>query len=455
MSIDKATNLTSGNIVQRITALAAPLIAASFIQMAYTMTDMAWLGKLGSKPIAAVGAASFIIWLSNSASFITKIGAEISISQSLGAGDRAKAKSYANHVGQLSFILSLAIGLIVAVAAPMFIHFFHLDSDINPIGIEYLRWIAPGLFFTCCNNSFGGIYYGTGNSSTPFWITSIGLVINMILDPLLIFGWGIVPALGTNGAGIATTLSQFVVFAIYIHRLYLRPFAALGTLKLWRKMHRHQTLRILRLGLPVSFHNVLFATISMALAQITARFGHVGVAVFSVGSQIESVSWMTASGFSTALGAFVGQNYGARLYERIRKGYYVSLAMAGSIGIAATIAFLAAGEPIFGLFINEAGTLEEGTLYLHILAISQLFMVVELVTGGAFNGVGRTTPPALLSVGGNLLRIPLALGLITFTSLGMSGVWWSITISSVIKGVAIVVWFSHAVLRKLPHMDKA
>lgn len=444
--MDQVKNLTTGSITRGITSLAAPLIAASFVQMAYSMTDMAWLGRLGSEQVAAVGAASFIIWLCNSLSFVTKIGAEISISQALGSGSKDRAHAFADHAAFLSFLLALSVAVIVYVFSPVMIRFFSLAPHISLQSVGYLQLVVPGLFFTCNNNTFGGIYYGTGNSKTPFRIAATGLVANMLLDPLFIFGAGIIPAMGTKGAALATTLAQLLVFSLYIGRLYTRRFP-LGRLKLFFRIHKDYALWILRLGLPVSLQNMFFATLSSTLAHLASRFGHIGMAVFSVGSQIEAISWMTAGGFSTALGAYVGQNFGAKNWFRIIKGYRISLYLAGSVGLVAGLAFILAGEPIFSLFINEPLTREAGGMYLFVLGFSQVFMVAELVTAGAFNGVGRTLPPAVLSIAGNALRIPLAYWLVTFPALGLTGIWWSLTISSVLKGIVLMLWFWFAVIR--------
>ncbi|MFR0836568.1 MAG: MATE family efflux transporter [Barnesiella sp.] len=160
---------------------------------------------------------------------------------------------------------------------------------------------------------------------------------------------------------------------------------------------------------------------------------------------------MTAGGFSTALGSFVGQNFGAKKYGRIVKGYQISMLLAGGIGLAAGLAFFFAGDMIFSLFVTEPETYHAGGVYLHILALSQVFMVMETVTAGAFNGLGRTSIPALLSIVLNACRIPMAYGLVTFAILGVTGIWWSITISSILKGTILTLWFYYAIIRKYKH----
>ena len=445
--MDKIKDLTQGRITHVIGTLAAPLIGASFVQMAYSMTDMLWLGRLGSGPVAAVGAAFFFTWLNNALSYTPKIGTEITVAQSLGSGEKEQAHIYANTGAFLSIGMAIIYGMIVLVAAPWMLGIFHLTPEISAIGVDYLRWVIPGMFAGFNINTYASVYYGAGNSRLPFRLIGLGLILNILLDPLFIFGWGSFPEMGTRGAAVATSFSQLFVFALFVARLYTNR-SPLKKLSFFVSVKKEFVRRIVQLGLPVSLQSALFSVIGMTLGSFAARFGHVGVAVQSLGSQIEAISWMTASGFSTALSSFVAQNYGAKLYTRIRKAYYITLGLAGSIGLVATIGFILFPETIFGIFISEPEALREGAIYLRIMGYSQLWMVLELVTTGGFNGVGKTLIPAYTGISLNLLRIPLSL-LLMNSALGLSGIWWSITISSTLKGLVLAVWFYLGVLRPL------
>ena len=127
--------------------MALPLISASFVQMAYSMTDMLWLGHLGSDAVAAAGAAGFFVWLCNALSFMTKIGAEITVSQSVGARDYKRAAEYAGHAVSLVSVLALLYICILVVAAPALIGLFHFEEGVAAQAVRYLRIVAPGLFF--------------------------------------------------------------------------------------------------------------------------------------------------------------------------------------------------------------------------------------------------------------------------------------------------------------------
>ncbi len=420
--------------------MAIPLITASFVQMAYNMTDMIWLGHLSSESVAAVGVAGFFTWLCNALSFTGKVGAEVTVSQSLGAGKKILAKVYANQAATLSAIMALVYALFIFITAPGLVAFFRLDDHVSGLAVEYMKIVAPGIFFTFNNNTFSGLYNGQGNSKTPLKIVTIGLVFNMILDPLLIYGAGPIPGLGTAGAAIATAFSQFIVYSIFVTKLFIRR-SAIGKLHFLTHPRGTFISRIAKLGVPVSAQSALFSMFSMTLGSMASTWGHTGVAVQSIGAQIEAITWMTGAGFSTALASFVGQNYGARNFERIRKGYSYTMKLALVFSGIATFAFIFFGRELFGIFVNEPQTLDAGRDYMFILAMSQIFVSIESVTAGAFNGCGRTTPPAIVGVVLTGLRLPFAYALMQVPSLGLNGIWLSITVSSILKGVVLAAWY--------------
>ena len=216
--------------------------------------------------------------------------------------------------------------------------------------------------------------------------------------------------------------------------------------KYWDKEYVY---KISKMGFPVAIQNGLFSFFSMVLAKIIAGFGPTPIAVQKVGSQIEAISWMTAGGFSTAIGTFIGQNYGAKKWDRIKKGYIVVMGMAIITGLAATILLVFLGGEIFSLFLPNEDAIRLGETYLKILGYSQLFMCVEITAAGAFNGFGKTTIPSVVSIVFTALRIPLALFLSKSTALGLDGVWWSISLSSFVKGILVTFLFWLLILRPM------
>jgi putative MATE family efflux protein len=437
----KVKNLTEGPITGQIIRLTMPILGTSLVQMAYNLTDMLWLGRVGSNAVAAVGIASYFSWVGVSMMLIGRIGAEVGVSQSLGAGNKLRAERFAINAVTLVLALSAIYGLFTYLFAPELVSFFHIkNSSVETAAISYTRIISIGSLLYYLNPTLTGIINGTGNSKLPFRINVIGLVCNVVLNPMLIFGLGPFPKLGSDGSAIATVISQGVVLLVFT-LVISQGKSALGKIKIRLQFDNQYFKEIIKLGLPVALHSILFASFAVALARIISPWGAMPIAVQSVGAQIEALSWMTAGGFSTALGIFTGQNFGAGRWDRIFKGYYTTISISGTIGIVVTICFLLFGREIYTLFLREEEAIGLGMSYLSILAISQFFMCVEITTGGVFNGIGRTIPPSLVGITLTGFRIPLALYLSGPEIFGVTGVWWSITLTSVLKGLVLFGWF--------------
>ncbi|NLX61910.1 MAG: MATE family efflux transporter [Tissierellia bacterium] len=434
--------LTEGSITGKLVRLALPIMATSFVQVAYNMTDMIWMGRVGTKAVAASGTAGLFIWFASALFMIPKIGAEVTIAQAYGREDMESARKFASNNLKLSMVIALIYGFLLIVFRHQIIGFFNLrDQEVVSMAIDYLVIISLGFIFYFINPVFSGIFNGSGNSATPFKINSVGLITNMILDPLMIMGIGPFPEMGIRGAAIATVIAQALVTTIFV--LTSRKKSNLfKDINIFKTPFDKDCIRtIFKLGLPASIQQGIFAGIGMIIARIIAQWGPIPVAAQKVGNQIESISWMTAGGFSTAISAFVGQNYGAGKLDRIREGYKKGLQIVGTIGVFATILLVFGANPLFKIFIpDDLEALKVGVRYLRILGLSEILMCFEIASRGAFNGLGRTIPPSIVGIVFNALRIPMAL-ILSSTSLGLDGIWWTITISSMLKGLVLTIWY--------------
>jgi putative MATE family efflux protein len=438
--MDKTVNLTEGSIAKTLFRLALPIMGTSFVQMAYNLIDMLWVGKIGTGAVAAVGTAGFFTWLANAFILIPKIGAEVGVAQSIGQKDMKEVKKYIKHSIQMGVFFALIYGLAMIVFRNGLISFFNLGEDkIIQATIQYLVVVSCGFVFFFINPIFTAIFNGYGDSKTPFIINSIGLITNVLLDPLLIMGIGPFPRLEVVGAAIATIIAQGVATLVFVIKARKTP-EIFSNIQLLHKPDLLHIQRIVKLGLPVALQSGFFSIIAMVLARIIAFWGPIPIAVQKVGSQIEAISWMTAGGFQSAMSAFVGQNYGAQKWERINRGYRVGIAIVSLIGLFATALLFFGSRTLFSVFIQEEEAIRYGIHYLKILAFSQLFMCVEITTAGAFNGLGKTMPPSIVGVVFNALRIPGAIFLAS-TSLGLDGIWWAISVSSIFKGIVLTMWY--------------
>lgn len=444
----RLNDLTQGPILKGLVTMALPIMGTSFIQMAYNLTDMIWIGFMGSSAVAAVGIAGFFIWLSQAFIFLSKIGTEIKVAQATGAGDDLRAESIARTGIHITVVISILYSILILLCRNVLISFFNTNSaQVDAMSLEYLIVIAIGFVFPFCNQVFTGIFNGRGDSKSPFKINALGLVINMVLDPLLINGLGPVPSMGVLGAALATVIAQMVVFGVFLYQIRFKH-TLFHQFSIFKKLRLTDAWMIMKMGLPPAVQSALFTMISIVIARFIADYGPLPIAVQKVGSQIESITWMTASGFAIALGAFVGQNYGAKKYQRVLEGYHTAMKVAFVLGAFNTILLFGGAKWLFMIFIREPEAIALGVDYLRILALSQLFMCIEITISGAFNGIGKTEPAAITSIVFNLLRIPMALYFSRYTVLGLNGIWWSITISSIFKGAIVYIWFGMLIKKK-------
>lgn len=438
--MSKNVNLLDGSIISSMSRLAFPIMGASLIQMGYNLVDMIWIGRLGSGAVAAVGAAGMFLWMANGVTTVPRIGGQVTVGQKLGAGQQKEAAEYAACALRMGLFLGIIYGLICALFNKPLISFFKLNS---PEVIAEARWylvIAGGLLiFFFLDQVIGGILAAMGNTVTTFRVTTVGLVINLVLDPVLIFGLGPFPRLEVIGAALATVFAQMIVFLLYLKAIWNEP-VIFRNLHLLRRSNRVHLNEIVKIGLPSALQDVLFSAISMVIARFVAGYGDAAVAVQKVGGQIESISWMMGGGFAMAVNSFVVQNYGAGKIERVRKGFRTAIMIMGIWGLFNTFLLMTFPKFFFSIFISEPDVIPMGVDYLRIIGISEVFICLEGAATGAFQGLGKTVPPSIVGITFNALRIPAAL-LLSHTALGLNGIWWVLTVSCIFKGTILPLWY--------------
>ena len=451
-------------IFPALTRLAMPIMASAFLVTAYNLTDMAWVGTLGSDAVASVGVGGMYTWLSAGVILLARMGGQVMLGQSLGAGDREKAGCYARAAVHLGILLGLLYGIVCLVFTPHLVGYFHLSGAAVIRDAErYIRITGGLVVFFFMTFLLTGLFTAQGDSATPFRANLMGLLLNMTLDPMMIRGIGPFPSLGVTGAAAATVFSQSVVMMLLIFHL-LSPAGAGNVLRNRgegaaeapdlcsghpQPEHRQRCPRlhpeemsvyadIVRIGLPTSVQNMIYTGISFVLTQLAAGYGDLALAVLRMGNQIESVSWNISDGFAASINAFTAQNYGARQRDRIRKGYDIAFRILGSWGLFVTAMFLLFPEQISGIFFHEAGEIQVSAGYLRIVGLCEVFMCIESMTVGALSGLGKTRLCSAVSITLTGARIPYA-WILCRTSLGLTGIWWALSISSISKGI---VFFS-------------
>ena len=363
------------------------------------------------------------------------------VAQCIGRGEKEKAHGFAQAAVQLAAFMGMAYALLSLVFTKQMVGFFQLaDAEAHAAAMSYTK-IACGLIvFSFMTLTLTGLYTAQGDSKTPFLANLIGLVTNMILDPVLILGPGPFPKLGVTGAAIATVTAQAIVMSIMALAVIIRKKEnVLKGIHLLAKIPREYLGGICRIGIPTAVQGMAYCAISMVLTRMVSGYGAEAVATQRVGGQIESISWNTADGFAAALNAFIAQNYGAGKMDRVKKGYRASLWTVGIWGILITLAFVCFPRPIAEIFFHEPKAITTAVGYLIIIGFSEAFMCVELTTVGALSGLGRTKLCSIISITFTSARIPLAI--ILGGLMGLSGIWWALSATSIVKGIIFTCTF--------------
>lgn len=433
-------NLTKGPILKTLTKLAIPIMASSFLGTLYNITDMAWIGLLGSKAVAGVGVGGMFTWLSQGLAAMARMGGQVQVAQCIGRGERDRAHGFAQAAVQLATLMGMAYAVISLVFTRQMVAFFQLtDPEAQTAALSYTK-IACGLIvFSFLTLTMTGLYTAQGDSKTPFLANLIGLVTNMILDPVLILGPGPFPKLGVVGAAIATVTAQAIVMMMILGVIIQKKENVLKGIRLTAKIPKEYLGGLCRIGIPTAIQGMAYCAISMVLTRMVSAYGAEAVATQRVGGQIESISWNTADGFAAALNAFIAQNYGAGKMDRVRKGYRASLWTVGIWGLLISFVFICFPKAIADIFFHEPKAVATAVGYLVIIGFSEAFMCVELTTVGALSGLGRTRLCSIISIAFTSARIPLAI--ILGGLIGLSGIWWALSITSIIKGIIFTCTF--------------
>lgn len=422
----KKIDLTKGKVITVLTSLALPIMGSSLLQFTYNLIDMLWVGGLGSDAVASIGSSSFFIGLGYSINSLVVIGTGIKVSHAIGRKDNKEVKQYINSGIAINFIIAIIYTLTLIVLGRSFISFLSLNNEfVERNSYYYLAINAPILFFAFFNSLYTRIFSSFGNNGDSFKINAIGMIMNIILDPVFIY----VFKLGVLGAAVATLISNIVMFVLY-------KIKSNGILHYDKSIgvDKEKILDIVRLGFPMAFQRILFTIVNIILAKIIAIFGTNSIAAQKIGLQIESITYMVIGGLNGAISSFTGQNFGANKFKRIKQGYYTALLLGIIYSMIMSIVFIVFKEPIIRLFIREENTILIASGYLQAVAFSQSFSTIEMVSNGFFTGLGMPKIPATISIVFTVLRIPMAL--ILMKSLGITGIWWSIAFSSILKGIA-------------------
>lgn len=442
----QVNNVTHGPIFKKLVLLAIPILLTTLSQMAYNLTDIFWIGKVDAiglsetAAVAAVGTAAYLTWFGFGLILIGKIGTSVRISHAVGRDELHKVNVYATNGLFLQATLGIIYSILSVVFTKQYLMIFNIESaTIISYTTDYIKIVGALLFVQFLVHGFVAINEGLGQTKVNLIILAIGFLFNMGLDPLFI----LVFRLGVSGAALATVTSQIITLIIF----YMVYHKLNPEVKAFKASNFNFTAikRIVKVGMPVGLQSLFFTLVAIFIARKIYMFGEDVVAAQRIGVQIEQLTWLIGSGFQTAITVFVGQNFGAKTFDRIRKAIMYTAMVLIPYGLMVTGLLLLFPRGLMSIFMDELVPISHGVVYLEIIALSQIFMIIEGIGTGFFNGIAKSYISSMTGILGNGLRIPLVLWLIQ--DMDEVGIWWSFNISSIFKAVVILAFFIYFISR--------
>lgn len=462
MNKSSGMDLTKGSIFGNLMKLALPIMLSNFFQTFYNLTDAFWLGKLGDQARAAVSVAGMtfpIVFFLSSFGFGFVVAGTSLIAQYKGAGKIEKAREV---VGQ--FIIILIFFCIFFIFISTFfideiLHLLQTPTEIFDYAKSYISIILSGMIFMFIFLSYQSFSHGLGDTVSPMKIQLVSVGLNVILDPLLIFGVGFFPQLGIVGAAYATISARIVgsILAVIMMKKkspLLLPH--LNNLIPDKKM----LLRILKISIPASFAQSMTSLGFLLLQGFVNSFGTLVISINSIGNRLTGFFMMPAMGISNALSAIVGQNIGAKKIDRAVKTVKIAFFAIFSIMLVGCTLIYFFGAEMTKFFINDPDVIEVGRRMFKITSFASLLFGVGFIFMGVFNGSGHTKYsmifnlmrlwllriPLVYILSGELLRLNIPMfnhldSFLTQLSLPLSAhpydaLWWSMVISNSLAGAA-------------------
>jgi putative MATE family efflux protein len=434
--------LMEGPIWRAIWRLSLPIILANVLQTGYAITDTYWVGQLSAEAVAAVSLSFPINFLLIAMAGGLPIAGTVLIAQYRGRGDSTAMNHVAAQTMLMVFLVSVVLTAGGYFLSEPIMRFMGAAPNVLPDATRFTQVTFLGFLFVFAFFAFQSLMRGLGVVYMPMFIVALTVLLNFVLDPLFIFGWGIVPAMGVSGAAMATLSTQALATAIGVIVLYRGRYGLRVRLRDYAPDLAFMR-RAFRLGLPASLEQVTYALSMTVMTQLVADFGTFAVAAYGVGTRILICVLIPAMGLSMATSTMVGQSIGAGRMDRAERVNLVGCVMAFAILMTAGALLFPVARPLSAFFVpHSAEAIAESTAFIRVTAFTFGLIGILQVLTGTLRGAGDTIAPMLLAVVSQfVLRFPLAYLLSRHTGLGLEGVWWSFCVSNILAAVIALLWY--------------
>lgn len=433
------TKITSGHLLAGLFSLATPMLIQALLQNLQNIIDLYFVGGLGNSAVAAVSASGTLLFVLTPVMMGASVGIIALVSRFIGQGDHAQACRTAGQTLTIAAFFGLLLAVVGWNYTPHLFRMMNTPEDVIADGLSYLQ-ISLFFSFTMFILFLGNAaMQGGGDAWTPMLIMAISNVINIVLDPLLIYGPWIFPRLGVAGAAWATVIAQFTaavtsmlwLLSGRLHlKLSLRDLLPNGNL-CWR---------ITKIGLPGAGQMLLRSLMNATMFRIVSPFGTSALAGYSVSTRLNMMVLMPAFSFGNASATMVGQNLGAGRPDRAARAAWAAVFIEACIMVVVSVLLIFQAPFFLKIFLNESEAIRIGSEYFHVEAPFYIFSAVSIVLSRAMGGAGASLAPFLInafSLWG--LQVPLAYAL--SARFGTIGIWAAMATTQVIHGLLVGGWF--------------
>lgn len=430
--------LTRGTVPRTLLRMAVPMLGGTFAMNAFNLADTWYVAQLGTLPLAAMGFSFPVVMFLVSLSAGLGIGASVVVSHALGAEDHATAQRLTTHTLILCFCIVACISLLGLCTIDPLFRLLGAGEAVLPMIHEYMVIWYLGVIFMLMPMTAANIIRATGDTVFPSLIMAGSSVLNMILDPIMIFGFAGFPAMGIRGAALATVITRafscVAIFWVLNQRHQLITFEPIHP-----KRMLHSWAEILKIGLPSSLSSILMPISGGVITWLVAQHGPAAVAAVGAASRLEMFAFMVPMALGISLVPFVGQNYGAKRLDRVRDGQRYAYGFAFVFGVVIAGLFVVFAEPMARVFSHDEAVIAVLIRYLRIVALGYGLMEIHRYSGLFLSGLKKP----MHAFGVNFVRLALfllPLSLLGNHWFGLNGIFWARVLSDTLSGLVAIYW---------------
>ena len=425
-------DLTGGSLTGHLLKTTSFMLVSMVFQSLYVLIDLYWVGRLGTEAVAAVGISANLSFVVLAISQMLGVGTTTVVSHAAGR----KEHSLATHLFNQSQVLSMVAGVIFLAIAMLFRSSYaaalSADATIQTLTGEYLLWFIPAMALQFAMVAMGAALRGTGNFKPGMIVQTGTVIINIVLAPVLIFGWGPFPAMGVSGAAVATFVA-IVVGVIWLTYYFLDRDAYLRFHPAdWRPKFRVWG-QLLKIGLPAGVEFGLMGVYMVVVYVISRRFGAAAQAGFGIGFRIVQSAFLPIVALGFAVAPVAGQNFGAKKGERVRAVFKTAASIAAVTMLTLGVGIYLAAPLLVRLFSSDPEVIHVGVDYLHVVTINFVASGITFVSASMFQGMGNTLPSLATSALRMVVSIVPAIVLSHRPEFALTWIWWLTVVSTTLQ----------------------